>query len=210
MKATREELCLFHYPDVTHKGYWKVFLQWRVFYKFSEKQICPICASKCLTHVFRTQGSRLLFTYYLFHVYITSPFICSKVSHFFLAHLVSTHLNSALISHRGAPTPLVPKWNFYASSPNPAPLPVSSVSTGTTLWKSCSLAPPLFSMVLEMKPKALKMLGKHSPTELHPKTLSGHFYQIICLFLLFSFLKIPLNPPLSSCPSYYCCTVLLL
>lgn len=144
MKATREELCLFHYPDVTHKGYWKVFLQWRVFYKFSEKQICPICASKCLTHAFRTQGSQLLFTYYLFHVYITSPFICSKASHLFLVHLVSTHLNSALISHQGAPTPLVPKWNFYASSLNPAPLPVSSVSTGTTLWKSCSLAPPLF------------------------------------------------------------------
>lgn len=57
-------------------------------------------------------------------------------------------------------------------------------------------------LVLEMKPKAPKMLGKHSPTELHPQTLSGHFHQIICLFLLFSFLKIPLNSPLSSCPSH--------
>lgn len=127
-----------------HKGYWKVFLPWRVFYKFAEKQICPIWASKCLTRAFRTQGSLLLFTYYLFHDDITLPFICSEVSHLFLARLVSTHLNSALISHRGAPTSLVPKWNFYASSPNPAPLPESSVSTGTTLWKSCSLAPPLF------------------------------------------------------------------
>lgn len=47
MKATREELCLFHYSDLTHKGYWKVFLHWRVFYKFAEKQVCPICGSKC-------------------------------------------------------------------------------------------------------------------------------------------------------------------
>lgn len=44
-------------------------------------------------------------------------------------------------------------------------------------------------MVLKMKPKILNMLGKHSPTELHPQTLSDHFHQIICLFLLIQLFK---------------------
>lgn len=75
----------------------EVFSSVKSICKFAEKQICSICGSKCLTHAFRTQGSRLFFTYDL-STSTSHHHLCCQASHLFLAHLVSTHLNSALIS----------------------------------------------------------------------------------------------------------------
>lgn len=162
---------------ISLQGYWKCFLQWRVFVNLQKSKYVPSVVPSAW-HVLlgpRVHGS-------------FSPMIFPRLHHITMYRLPSltslsgpSCLNSLELCfdlYRDATTPLVPKWNFYASSPNPAPLPVPNVSAGATLWKSCSLAPPLFSMALEKKPKALNMLGKHSSTELHLQTLSGHFHPI--------------------------------
>lgn len=114
MKATSKELCLFHYPDLTHKGYWKVFLQWRVFTNLQKSKYVPpvVLSAWQMFSGSRIQCS-LLWPIIFSTSNLSSSFIWCKVSHWFLVHLVSAFLNSALIFHTYTTTRFVPRWNSF-------------------------------------------------------------------------------------------------
>lgn len=135
MRATREELCLFHYPDLTHKGAWKGFLQRRVLTNLQKSKY------KCLTHVFRPRVE--YFDQVTFSTSnLTSPFICCKDSPLYLAHLVSAYLNSL----PWTPTE-IQLLDLSQSKILMFPLNMVLIhrslsqqsSTGATLWKSSSM-----------------------------------------------------------------------